>query len=156
MTFLNKDSQTLFLYRNAGKEDMHDGWYLPPGGHTQRGETGLECAVREFKEETDLELINPRLRVITTFYNEGRLLGGKKNAEDWCVEVYDADDYTGTLKAEHEKAQPVWVPDEKLSSLKMYPGDRMVYNLMKEKGVWQALIQYNGEEMIRFDAKRVY
>ena len=103
MCFLRNNKQTLFLYRNKGEGDIHNGWYVPPGGRTERGERGIECMVREFKEETGLILTNPKLRVIATFYNQGRILGGKENPEDWCVEVYEARDYTGELKEEHPK-----------------------------------------------------
>lgn len=156
MCFLREKGKTLFLYRNRGEIDIHNGWYLPPGGHIERGEMGVDCIIREFEEETGLRLIEPKLRVIATFYNQGRIMGGKENPEDWLVEVYESTKYHGELKAEHPKAKPVWVSDSDLTKLRVYPGERKIFELFKEKGVYQVLVQYAKEDMIRFEEKRVY
>lgn len=128
---------------------------MPPGGRTERGERGIDCMVREFREETGLTLTNPKLRVITTFYNQGRILGGKENPEDWCVEVYEANDYTGELKEEHPKAKPIWINDSDLAKIRMYPGDKKILELLAHEGVFEAITQYDKEELIRFEHKRV-
>jgi 8-oxo-dGTP diphosphatase len=156
MCFLRKGLQTLFIHRTKGEGDIHHGWHVPPGGHTEPGERGADCISREFKEETGLELINPRLRVIATFYNQGRILGGKENPEDWNVEVYEANAFTGSLREEHTKAKPIWINDSELACLKMYPGDKKIYSLMQREGVYEAVLQYSGEDLVRFDYKRVY
>jgi hypothetical protein len=106
MCFLRNKQKTLLLYRNKGEGDIHHGWYVPPGGRTERGERGIDCMVREFREETGLILINPKLRVIATFYNQGRILGGKENPEEYLNEfnnvgeicnVVDAFFYTNSI-----------------------------------------------------------
>ena len=153
--FLRNNSRTLFIYRNRGEADMHNGFYVPPGGHIERGERGIDCMVREFSEETGLKLINPKLRVMATFYNHGRLMGGKENPEDWLVEVYEAREFTGNLKEEHPRSKPIWVTDSEITSLKMYPGDRRIFDLLEKKGIYQVLVQYAGEEMTRFETTRV-
>ena len=155
MCFLRNNKQTLFLYRNKGEGDIHNGWYVPPGGRTERGERGIECMVREFKEETGLILTNPKLRVIATFYNQGRILGGKENPEDWCVEVYEARDYTGELKEEHPKAKPLWINDSDLEKIRIYPGDRKILELLAQEGVFEVIAQYDKEELVRFEHMRV-
>ena len=154
MCFLRNRGETLFLYRNRGEEDIHNGRYVPPGGRLERGERSIDCVLREFDEETGLKLINPKLRVIATFYNKGRILGGDKNPEDWRVEVYEANNFTGKLREEHSKAKPVWVRD--LTQIRMYPGDRKIFDLLGQKGVWEAILQYHKENLARFNCKRVY
>ncbi|MBI2124258.1 NUDIX domain-containing protein [Candidatus Pacearchaeota archaeon] len=154
MCFLRNRGKTLFLYRNGGEGDIHNGWYVPPGGRLERGERSIDCVLREFDEETGLKLINPKLRVIATFYNKGRILGGDKNQEDWRVEVYEANNFTGKLEEEHPKAKPVWVRD--LTEIRMYPGDRKIFDLLDQKGVWEAILQYRKEDLARFNCKRVY
>ncbi len=153
--FLRKNDETLFLYRNKGEEDLHDGLYVPPGGRTERGERGIDCITREFNEETGLILINPQLKIIATFYNQGRILGGKENPEDWCVEVYGARDFKGKLKEEHHKAKPFWIKDQDLTNIRMYPGDKKILEFVNKEGIYEVLTQYNKEELIRFESHRV-
>lgn len=155
MCFLRNNQETLLLYRNKGEGDIHHGWYVPPGGRTERGERGIDCIAREFKEETGLTLVNPKLRIIATFYNQGRILGGKENPEDWCVEVYEATDFEGKLKEEHPKAKPIWIKNPDLTNTKMYPGDRKIYELISQEGVFEVVTQYDKEELIRFESQRV-
>ncbi len=157
MCFLRHGWHTLFLHRMGGAGDIHHGWYVPPGGHTERGERSVDCITREFREETGLNLITPQLRVTATFYNKGRILGGKKNPEDWSVDVYDATDFEGILREEHEKAKLVWVPDNKLAKVRMYEGDRRILDLMREReGVFEAIVQYSGKYLKRFEYDRVF
>ncbi len=153
--FLRSDSKTLFIYRNKGESDIHNGYYVPPGGRTERGERGIDCIVREFKEETCLDLINPRLKVIATFYNEERVLGGKNNPEDWCVEIFRAARYFGNLREEHSKAKPFWIPDVDLPKIKIYPGDRKILELFDREGIYEVVAQYSREDLVKFDYKRV-
>ena len=154
--YLRSEGKTLFLYRNAGNADIHNAKYVPPGGKTNRGEKGIDCDVREFKEETGLTLLNPKLRIIATFYNQGRIMGGKENPEDWQVEVYEASEYSGILMPEHQKnAEPLWVQDSDLSRIPMHEGDRKLMELLKEEGVYEALFQYEIEKLIRFEHVRV-
>jgi 8-oxo-dGTP diphosphatase len=157
MCFLTSEGQTLFLYRNRGKDDIHNGWYVPPGGRLERGERSIDCVIREFEEETGLGLVDPRLRLIATFFNEGRVLGGKENPEDWRVEVYESSAFNGRLKKERPEDGLVWVPDSEISKVRMYEGDRKIFDLiMKQRGVFEVVLQYSKEELIRFDCKRAY
>ncbi|MFH1365583.1 MAG: NUDIX domain-containing protein [archaeon] len=154
--FFREGNGTLFLYRHDGKEDLHNGFYVLPGGTIERGEIGLENIIREFKEETGWELINPKLKVIWTCYNKGRLLGGKTDQEDWLVQVYTANQAKGILKAEAGKnAEPRWVFDSAMREIKMYPGDRELLKILDKEGIFEAIQQYDGERLIRFNSKRV-
>jgi 8-oxo-dGTP diphosphatase len=151
--YLKDNKKILFLYRNGGKEDIHNGLYIPPGGKTERGERGIDSIIREFKEETGLDLLNPKLKVIATFYNKGRILAGKENPEDYCVEIYTANKFSGKLK--EEKAKILWVPEEKLEEIKMHEGDRKLLGLLDKKGIFEAIFQYSLERLIKFDYTRV-
>jgi len=157
MCFLRNNRETLLLYRNKGEGDIHNGWYVPPGGRTERGERGIDCILREFIEETGLTLINPKLRIIATFYNQGRsFAGAKENPDDWCVEVYEAREFRGILTEEDPKAKPIWVRDNDLVNRRIYPGDRKIMKLLNKEGVFEVLTQYTGEKLIRFEANRVF
>ncbi len=131
---LNVDRKTLFLHRNKDG-DMHYTYHVPPRGRTERRERGIDCIMREFKEETGLTLINPKLKVIATFYNQGRILGRKENPEDWIVEIYKATRYRGKLKEEHTEAKLKWISDSDILSLRIYPCDMRILDLCKKRGI---------------------
>jgi 8-oxo-dGTP diphosphatase len=50
------------------------GTWCPPGGHLEGGESWEECAIRETKEETGIEIQNIRLGYVTNdiHENEGK------------------------------------------------------------------------------------
>lgn len=49
---IEKDSKLLLIHRfNNGRE-----YYVIPGGHVEQGESAIEAAKREVKEETNLEI----------------------------------------------------------------------------------------------------
>ena len=83
--YLKVDGKTLFLHRHGGEDDTHNGFYVTPGGHTEPGERGLDCIRREFLEETGLTIEDPKLKIITLFDNRNRVLGGRKDHNDWFV-----------------------------------------------------------------------
>ncbi len=65
--FIHRDGEILILKRAGGYAG--GGWFIP-GGHVEFGETPLEAAVRETREETGIELDPASLRLVdvTTFY----------------------------------------------------------------------------------------
>lgn len=59
-TLLFKRDTVLLLRRaNTG---YRDGWFALPGGHLERGETIVQCAVRECAEEAGVAIDPARLR----------------------------------------------------------------------------------------------
>lgn len=46
-----------------------NGYYAGPGGHLEMGESFEECAAREVKEETDLEIKNIQFLCVTNLAN---------------------------------------------------------------------------------------
>lgn len=69
---VNKKGQILIGKRKG----THEPKYSIPGGHLELGETFEQCAVREMKEETDLDIKSPKVIAVTnnleTFKEEGK------------------------------------------------------------------------------------
>ena len=131
---------------------------MPPGGKIKEGESGIDCVIREFREETGLVLKNPKLRAIVTFYNKDRVLGDKKDSEDWLVEVYEANSYTGEIKGESLKARPMWINDSDFKNREMHEGDRRLIDFLyyeEKEGVFEVLVKYNGIRLEKFEQRRV-
>ena len=65
-----------------------DGWYALPGGHLQRGEGIVECAVREIREETGIDVDASQLRAAAVM----PYLSGEHQGIDF---IMACDDFTG-------------------------------------------------------------
>jgi len=155
MCYLKNGGETLFLCRDRGEGDIHRGLHTPPGGHLEAGESSIDCIVREFEEETGLKLLDPRLKVRATFYNKGRILGGKENPEDWKVDIYEANTFSGELRREHPKDKLVWVGDAEIPNIKMHEGDRKIIELVRKEGLHEVSLRYFGEELDRFEVQKI-
>ena len=83
---IEKDNQVLLLKR----KNVHGaGSWSTPGGHLDFGETPEACAIREAKEETDIDIREVKFRAITndifeaegkhyiTIWMEGQWAGGE-------------------------------------------------------------------------------
>jgi len=61
-TLLLRNGEVVLLRRaNTG---YLDGWYTLPGGHLQRGESVVECAIRECEEETGVVIDQAHIRPV--------------------------------------------------------------------------------------------
>ena len=69
---VNEDGDILIGKRKGS----HAQKYSIPGGHLDLGETFEQGAIREIKEETNLDILNPKVIAVTnnleTYKNEGR------------------------------------------------------------------------------------
>ena len=89
----------------------NNGMWCVPGGALELGETLEEALKREVKEETSLDIFNPKLfdvkaRVHMVYPN---------NDEVYYTDVvYEINEYEGELKPDEESKELVWVPIDKL------------------------------------------
>jgi len=111
-----KDGKVLLIER--GQEPLK-GWWTLPGGLAETGER-LECAVRrEVLEETGLE-IRP-LEAAAIFERIMPDVEGRTEFH-YVIVDYVCDLTGGTLKAGSDVANAMWVPVDKLGTVKMAPG----------------------------------
>ena len=139
LCYLEQDGKYLLLYRNKKKDDMHEGFWVAPGGKLKPGETPEECAAREFYEETGLRLADPKLKGILTFPDDGK-------TGDWLVFLFYASTFTGTLR-QCEEGELAWIEKSKLDSIPMHEGDYHFMRMMETgKGVFSAKLEYDRQE----------
>ncbi len=87
---LIEDGDRLLL-QNRIKKDWHG--YALPGGHVERGESFVDAVIREMKEETGLEITNPRLVGIKQFPIEnGRYVVLLFKATEWLGNVVSSEE----------------------------------------------------------------
>ena len=101
---LIQDGNRLLL-QNRVKEDWKG--YTFPGGHVEAGESFVDAVVREMKEETGLEILNPRIVGIKQFpITDGR----------YIVLLFKATEFIGTVVSSDE-GEMEWVDIDKLSEV---------------------------------------
>ena len=87
---LVEDGNKLLL-QNRIKDDWK--CYTLPGGHVEAGESFVDAVIREMKEETGLDIINPRLVGVKHFPRKG----GR-----YIVFLFKTNEYKGVLKSSNE------------------------------------------------------
>ncbi|MCR5761068.1 MAG: 8-oxo-dGTP diphosphatase [Sphaerochaetaceae bacterium] len=93
------------LLQNRTKNDWQG--YTLPGGHVEPGESFVDAVIREMKEETGLDIKNPRLAGVKQFPIEG----GR-----YIVLLFKANEYSGTVVSSDE-GQMVWVDSNHLPEI---------------------------------------
>jgi 8-oxo-dGTP pyrophosphatase MutT (NUDIX family) len=65
---LRRDGAALLQHRDDKPGLRHPGMWVPPGGHAEAGESMLDCARRELREETEyrVEALEPLVDVLDT------------------------------------------------------------------------------------------
>lgn len=93
------------LLQNRTKNEWQG--YTLPGGHVEPGESFVDAVIREMKEETGLDIKNPRLAGVKQFPIEG----GR-----YIVLLFKANEYSGTVVSSDE-GQMVWVDSNHLPEI---------------------------------------
>ena len=119
--FDGKELLVLLIQRGL---DPYKGMWAFPGGFLRMDETAEECAKRELKEETGLEVIGLRLRGIITFI-----------LPDWGNELT----FLYTAKTDTAETLPcsegtlAWIPISKIPELPLWEGDRIFLPLLQSR-----------------------
>lgn len=84
--------------------------YAPPGGKFKSGESPLDCIMREFKEETGLTLINPKLQGISYW----------KDSIEGMIFIYVAENYEGELLKNSDEGKLEWIELDNLEHISQF------------------------------------
>ena len=139
--YLKKDGKTLLLHRIKKKEDINKGKWIGIGGKIEKGESPLECVLREFYEETGLKIKEVTLKGYITF-------PGIYYGEDEGMFLYVAYDYEGELVKNCKEGILVWVDDKDISSLPMWEGDRYFDDWLSSPLFTEAKLTYQDDHLI--------
>lgn len=118
--YIRKKDKTLFLHRTKKENDpLHDKW-IAVGGKMEQGESPEDCAKREVKEETDLDVANLKMRGVITFIAKNR----GENLKTGCVFVFETCDFKGKL-IECPEGDLEWIRNDKIFDLNIFDKDEL-------------------------------
>ncbi|PWH13562.1 MAG: DNA mismatch repair protein MutT [Anaerolineae bacterium] len=143
LCYVKRDGKTLMIHRMKRAGDIHAGKWNGLGGKLEPGESPEQCVIREVREESGLEIIQPRYH--------GLLVFADFKGEDWYVWVFTAEHFHGTL-TDSSEGQLAWISDEQILSLPLWPSDQVFLPWLKEDKIFSARFQYNGDEMRGWEA----
>ena len=118
LIYIEREGEYLMLHRTKKENDCNRDKWIGIGGKFEAGESPEECALREAKEETGLDLTSYRYRGIVTFVSD--------RWESEYMHLFTADGFAGELK-ECDEGELAWIRKDDLLALPK--GDKSKYVL---------------------------
>ena len=144
LCYVRQDGKTLMIHRVKKQADMHKGKWNGLGGKLEPGETPEECARREIREESGLDVEQLTLKGFLTFpqFSAG---------EDWYAFVFTAQGVKGSL-IESPEGDLAWIDDQCLLELELWEGDRYFIPWLDQAGFFSAKFTYQNGALVDQDA----
>jgi len=143
LMFVIKDQQVLLIRKKRG---LGAGKINGPGGRIEPGETPLECAIRETREELLIEAKQVSFAAELFFH-----------AEDFPkihAHVFIATDFDGT-PTETDEAVPIWYDLNKLPVDEMWSDDRYWLPRVLAGEKLRGRFTFEGEDVVDFSVTTV-
>ena len=139
MIYLKKDDSYLLLFRNKKKNDINEGKWIGVGGHREPNETIDECAIREVKEETGLDVHSLSCCGEVLFVDENIKM---------MMYLYEITDFSGTL-TECNEGDLKWIPIKDIYNYPMWEGDKLFLpKVINHEPYFKMKLTYRKNELI--------
>jgi 8-oxo-dGTP diphosphatase len=141
---LDKQTNKVLLLKKPRR-----GWWVAPGGKMESLETITESVNREYKEETGISLINPRLRGVFTIIVEDN----GKVIEEWMMYTFLAEDYDGEQLAVSPEGELEWQDLDQIVDLPKAKGDQVFFDhILNQDDLLVAKFRYTPDyELISYE-----
>ena len=142
--YLEKDNKYLMLLRNKKEHDINEGKWIGVGGHMEKGESPLECVIREVKEETGLTLNSALLRAKIYFTSDDY---------DELIYQYTSSDFSGEV-IECNEGVLKWVPIKDVLSLPTWEGDKYFLEpIINNEDYFEISLAYKNNKLVAVERK---
>ncbi len=153
MVYLVSKENVLMIEKNIREDDPNSGYFTLPGGKLEDNEKGLnypkgrlESSIRETIDETGVVPINPILRGVILFDNKERTFPNWPNPDNFLVYIFIATKFKGKPKKSDE-GRPRTVPLDKVNEVPSNPGDKKMYEWLKDGRTFIGVIKHKGKEL---------
>lgn len=143
LCYIIDDDKTLMIYRNKKENDYHEGKWNGLGGKFEPGESPEDCAIRELKEETGLDVKNPEMKGFITFPNFD-------GVDDWYVFVFVIKEFKGEL-IDSPEGHLEWIENHKLTELNLWEGDKVFLPWLFQEKFFSAKFNYEDGKYIDYE-----
>ena len=150
---VSEDKNVLMIEKSERKNDPNSGYFTLPGGKLKDNEKGLnyphgrlEACIRETKEETGIEPLDLVLKGIILFDNKERTFPNWPNPDNFLVYIFATTKFKGKPKETNE-GRPKTVPLNKVDKVPSNPGDRKMYEWLKDGRKFMGVIKHKGNEI---------
>lgn len=136
VTYIVEENRVLLIKKKRG---LGAGKINVPGGHIEEGESPYNAAVRETKEEVDLDVDNLTLMGYLFFkFQDGLTMKG------W---VYFTNNYSGKA-IESEEADPFWCNMSQIPYEKMWEDDIVWIPEVLKGRFFRGYFEFDGDTML--------
>ncbi|MCM3236171.1 8-oxo-dGTP diphosphatase [Heyndrickxia oleronia] len=142
---INYKFWTVCLIQNQDKvlllDRQHDHFkgFIPPGGKVEFPESFVECAIREVKEETGLDVKNLKYKGIYEYVNP------EKN-DRYIIFNYMTNEFEGQLLQNSSEGKPVWVNIDEIDQLPMQQSIRRRFPLFFQEGTFEIHVKWDNQK----------
>ena len=127
------------LLQNRTKEDWKG--YTLPGGHVESGESFVDAVIREMKEETGLDIKNPKLAGVKQFpIKDGKYENGR-----YIVLLFKAYEFSGELISS-EEGQMEWIECNHLAEIETVDDLEELINVINDQNLTEFQYLVDGDE----------
>ncbi len=139
LCYIERDGKYLMLHRTKKKNDPNSGKYMGIGGHFEEGESPYDCVIREAKEETGLNLLEPQYRGIVTFDSD------KYETEQ--MHLFTCKSFEGEIM-ECNEGDLKWIEKKNVLTLPMWEGDHVFLDLLEKRtDFFNIKLTYEGDNL---------
>ncbi len=131
LCYIERNGSYLLLHRVKKVNDINRDKWIGIGGKFEEGESPEDCVRREVREETGLELQEPRYCGIVTFQSD-------EMAETEFMHLFRATAFSGEIR-DCDEGVLEWIAKERFAELPHWDGDRIFLTLLDREAPFFSL-----------------